>query len=155
MQNPEHVTLNGRQIKVQRWQDDSGTFSFTTLIRGEPLGNDLMATVQAPHLVLETDTGVRLTGCVRILRHRASGSGPAAIQRLEFEFTPDSPSSASLELTVDQKLDAILAELRALRGEVRALSLRQSPQPPGKITPPTAGTKILDFEIPVDQESTD
>lgn len=155
MQNPGFITLNGHRIKIQRWHRDPDAITFTTVIRGEHLGNDLVAAVQLPqvHLVMDGDT--TLTGSARILDRRVSGAGPTAVHRLEMLFTFDAATNEATTLSVDQKLDLILAELRALRREVEALHNPGAPGPQGGIAPPSVGMTMLDFEIPVDEENPD
>lgn len=155
MQNPAFVALNGHRIKVQRWQEESGIISFTTVIRGEHLGNDLVSAVQSPVVTLEADSGTSLVGTARLLDRRCSGAGPTAVHRLEIRFVPDPASNAKIELSIDEKLDAIIAELRSLRREVQSLRLQQSPRTSGGMSGPAAGTTMLDFEIPVDDDQSE
>ena len=151
MQNPGFVTMNGHRIKVQRWHQDSDAITFTTVIHGEKMGNDIVAAVKAPRVSLAIDEDTTLAGIARLLDHRASGAGPTAVVRLEVRFTADGESGASVRLTADQKLDAILAELQALRREVDGLRGNSS-MPMGGVTPPVPGKTMLDFEIPLDED---
>lgn len=154
MQNPGFVTLNGHRIKVQRWHQDAGVITFTTVIRGEHLGNNILAFMQMPAVSLALDDETTLSGSARLLDRRMSGAGATAVVRLEIQFTVEGGADAMIELTADQKLDAILAELRALRGEVAAMRGTRSLTPETGIAPPRPGTTLLDFEIPIDDEET-
>lgn len=153
MQNPGFVTLGGHRIKVQRWQHEAGVMTFTTVIRGEHLGNDIVAVTRLPGVTLELDEGTSFTGTARLLDRRTSGAGPTAVVRMEIQFTVDADSVTTLELTTDEKLDAILAEVRAIRREVAALQVGGSMPVSGGLAPPKPGTTLLDFEIPVDDDS--
>lgn len=152
MRNPGFVTMNGHRIKVQRWHQDADAVTFTTVIHGENMGNDIVSAVNTPRVSLALDEDTTLAGTARLLDRRASGAGPTAVVRLEIRFTVDGESGSSVELTPDQKLDAILAELRALRREVDALRGKSSTMPMGSVTPPAPGKTMLDFEIPVEDE---
>lgn len=151
MQNPNFVSLNGHRIKVQRWQEDAGTFTFTSVIRGEHLGNDIVAAVQHPQITLALDDDITLHGSARVLDRRVTGAGSTAVVRLEIRFDTDDADGLVMELTADQKLDAILAEVRALRREVDALRGRSAPLRSG-VAPPAPGKTLLDFEIPTEDE---
>lgn len=150
MKNPGFVTLNGHRIKVQRWHQELNSITFTTVIHGEYLGNDVVDAVETARVSLFIDEQTTLAGTARLLDRRASGAGPTAVVRLEIRFTVDGESAASIELTVDQKLDTILAELRALRHEVDQLRGR-SPMPMGGVAPPAPGKTMIDFEIPLEE----
>lgn len=150
MKNPGFVILNGHRIKVQRWHQELNSITFTTVIHGEYLGNDVVAEVETARVSLFIDEQTTLAGTARLLDRRASGAGPTAVVRLEIRFTVDGESAASIELTVDQKLDTILAELRALRHEVDQLRGR-SPMPMGGVAPPAPGKTMIDFEIPLEE----
>lgn len=151
MQNPGFVTLNGHRIKVQRWHQDDGAITFSTVIRGEHIGNTIVSAVQTSRVSLSIDEENTLAGTARLLDRRVSGAGPTAVVRLEIRFKADGESGPMGELTRDQKLDAILAELHALRQEIDAL--RGRPETPmGGITPPSPGKTLIDFEIPVDDD---
>lgn len=150
MQNPGFVTLNGHRIKVQRWHQEADAITFTTVIHGEHIGNTIVAAVRAARVSLSIDEENTLAGTARLLDRRASGAGPTAVVRLEVRFMPDGESGTSVELTRDQKLDAILAELHALRQEVDALRGRPA-TPMGGVTRPAAGKTLIDFEIPIDE----
>lgn len=149
MQNPAFVTLNNHRIKVQRWHRDSNAITFTTVIRGENLGDALVSVTEAGTVELGIDDEEPLTGSIKITDRRASGAGPTAVHRIEFHFVPDQSASAP-ELSSEQKLDLILKELQTLRREVATLRGIQSPQVQPGITPPRPGTTMLDFEIPTD-----
>lgn len=153
MQNPGFVSLNGHRIKVQRWQQNDGVLTFTTVIRGEHLGRDVVTATQLPQVSLVLDEDNSCTGAARLLDHRVSGAGSTAVVRLEIQFVVDAESGSAPELTSDQKLDAILTELRALRREVAALRDGGSPTSASAIAPNRPGTTMLDFEIPIDEES--
>lgn len=150
MQNPGYVTMNGLRIKVQRWQQELHVITFTTVIRGEQMANDIVATTAAEVVTLVVDDETTVTGRPRLLNRRASGVGPTAVVRLEIQFTVDGDTATSLELTQGQKLDAILAELRALRREVAILGGRL-PMSTENVTPPAPGKTMLDFEIPAEE----
>lgn len=150
MKNPTFVTLNGNRIKVQRWHQETNEITFTTVIHGEHLGNGIVNAVDEDRVSLTVDEDTTLAGTARILDRRISGAGPTAVVRLEIRFRVDGESPAPMELTADQKLDAILAELRALRKEVDALKGR-SPMPMGGVTPPAPGRTMIDLEIPVEE----
>lgn len=153
MQNPGFVTLNGHRIKVQRWQKDAAVLTFSTVIRGEHLGNDVMSALHETPLTLVLDEDQTYIGSARLLDRRASGAGTTAVIRLEIQFTIDPGSPAITELSPEGKLDAILAEVRSLRREVASLRAeKQSPMASG-LAPTRPGTTMLDFEIPVDDDS--
>lgn len=152
MNNPPFVTLNGHRIKVQRWQQNAGVMTFTTVIRGEHLGHDIVNAMQLPDVSLVLDDERAFTGSARLLDRRASGAGTTAVIRLEIQFTIDPDSGLVPELTQDEKLDAILAELRALRREVAALRTGSPSQNATGIAPTRPGTTLLDFEIPVEDD---
>lgn len=151
MQNPGFVTLNGHRIKVQRWHQESNAITFTTMIHGERMGSDIVNATKAHNVNLTIDEETTLVGSARLLDRRVSGAGPTAVLRLEIRFTVDGESPTSIELTPDQKLDAILTELRALRREVDLLRGR-SPMPMGGVTPPAPGKTMIDFEIPAEED---
>lgn len=152
MRNPGFVTLNGHRIKVQRWHQDSEAITFTSVIHGEKMGNDIVNAAKAARVSLAIDEDTTLAGTARLLDRRASGVGPTAVVRLEVRFTVDGESGSSVELTPDQKLDVILAELRALRREVDDMRGTSTSMPMGGITPPAPGKTMIDFEIPLDDD---
>lgn len=154
MQNPGFVTLNGHRIKVQRWQQDADVLTFSTVIRGEHLGNDLITALQMSPITLALDEDRTYAGTARLLDRRTSGAGTTAVIRLEILFTIDQESAASAELSPDDKLDAILAEVRALRREVASLRTERQSLTPSGMAPSRPGTTMLDFEIPVEDDST-
>lgn len=149
MQNPGFVTLNNHRIKVQRWQDEPGVLSFSTIVRGEHLGRDVVAEVQRGTVTLIVGEHT-FTGTARITDHRVTGAGPTAVHRIEIRMDTDTGAIDATEPTADAKLDLILAELRALRREIAILrGERASGQ--ASMLPPGTGT-LLDFEIPIDDE---
>lgn len=151
MQNPGFVTLNGHRIKVQRWHQENNALTFTTVIHGEQMGNDIVTAAEAARVSLSINEDTTLVGTARLLDRRASGAGPTAVARLEIRFVTDSESGSSIELTADQKLDVILAELRALRREVDSLR-GPSPVPMGGVAPPAPGKTLIDLEIPTEDD---
>lgn len=155
MQNPGFITLNGHRIKAQRWHSDSHAITFTAVIHGENLANELVAAIDLPRAILTIDDESTLAGNARLLKQRGHGDGPTAVHRLEIEFIPEDSPSALVKLTADEKLDAILAELRALRREVNTLRGRQAPGIAGGIAPPSGSSTLLDFKLPADGENND
>lgn len=151
MQNPGFVSLNGHQIKVQKWHQESHVITFSTVIRGEHIGNTIVAATKSERVSLAIDESSTFVGTARLLDRRVSGAGPTAVMRLEVRVTVDADSGESLDLTQDQKLDVILAELRAIRHELDLLRGR-SAVPLGDALPPTPGKTMIDFEIPTDDE---
>lgn len=149
MQIPGFVTLNSHRIKVQRWHQEHDVITFTTVIRGEHLGNELVAAMGSGQVNLVVSEDMVLTGSARLLDRHTSGAGPTAVHRLEIQFTIDASSNDTPVLTADQKLDAILTELRLLRREVEMLREPRASSPHGGITPPRGGATLLDFEIPI------
>lgn len=153
MDIPAFVSLNGHRIKVQRWQQQGNVISFTTLIRGEHLGKDIAAAANASSVDLDADGQTRLTGTLRILDQRTSGAGVTSALRLELQFTADVDSLQQMEITTDQKLDVILRELRQLRQEVALLRGTTRTGSRDSVVPPKPGTTMLDFEIPLEDDS--
>lgn len=153
MRNPGVVSMNGHRVKVQRWQSDANTITFTTVVRGENLANDIAATVTNSTVELIIDSEPALSGRAELLNRRVNGAGPTAVVRLEILFEIDDGNEAATELTVDQKLDAILSELHELRREVAALRSGKSHPSAGGSSLQRPGMTMLDFEIPVEEES--
>ena len=129
--------------------------TFTTVIRGEHLGSDIVAAIQNPDITLAVDEDTVLSGSARLLDRRISGVGTTAVVRLEIQFTADGESGALVELTSDQKLDAILAEMRALRREVATLRGARALAADGGAAQIRPGTTMLDFEIPIEEDPLD
>lgn len=153
MESPAFISLNGNKIKIQRWNIDGNVISFTTLIRGEHLGQDIVAAANLPSVQMNVDEHLQLDGQLRVLDRRTSGAGVTSALRLEMQFLIDAESMRKLELTTDQKLDAILQELKALRREVALLRGRPDPGSRGSIAPPRPGSTMLDFEIEMSDET--
>ena len=151
MNNPGFVTLNGHRIKVQRWHQESNVITFTTVIHGEHIGNNVVNAIETAHVSLFIDEQTTLAGSAHLLDRRMTGAGPTAVVRLEIRFSVDGESAASMELTQDKKLDMILSELRALRHEVDALRGR-SATPMGGATSPAPGKTMIDFAIPLEED---
>lgn len=141
MGDPAFVMLNLHRLKVQRWSRDAGEIAFTTVIRGEHLSNEIVAAIDAGPVEVVLDSGERIVGPARVTDRRASG----AVQRLGIALT--CVAEVVPALTVDEKLDAILAEVRALRAEVAALRGGGN-----RSVAPTGASTMLDFEIPTEGE---
>lgn len=148
MQKPTTLTLNGHRLSPGNWADESGKISFSTVIRGEHLGTNIVDSVNDKPASLRIDDDLPLEGTARIVEQRLSGSGPTAVMRLRIEFESEHLKSAA-ELTVEESLAAILSEIRELRREVTLLRGSQS-STASPIPPPRAGTTLIDFAIPVD-----
>lgn len=149
MQKPGFVTLNNHRIKVQRWQDEPGVIAFTTVVRGEHLGQDIVDEVERGEISLVVEDQI-LTGLARVTDHRASGEGTNAVHRIQIRMETKPDGVTEVESAPDDKLDLILAELRLLRREVAALRGAQMASSE-TLSPPITGT-MLDFEIPSDTD---
>lgn len=152
MQKPSFVTLGSHRLKAQRWQQNAGSITFTTVIRGENLGTDVVHAIGLPEITLAVDGDKTLTGSARLLDQRTTGVGTTAVVRLEIEFRMNAESKVQSSLTIDEKLAAILAEVQELRREVAALrepNRRRADTDPTLLRP---GSTMLDFEIPLDSE---
>lgn len=149
MQNPGFVTLNNHRIKVQRWHDEPGVISMSTIVRGEHLGHDIVTEVQQGSVTLVVGEHT-FTGTARITEHRVTGAGTTAVHRIEIRVETETSALDADEPSTDARLDLILAELRALRHEI-ALLRGDRPSGQAAMLPPGTGT-LLDFEIPIDDE---
>lgn len=148
MQKPRFVTLNTHRLAVQRWQQDANAVTFTTVIHGENIGNDIVAEVQNLPISLTIEDQIQ-HGSARITDRRISGAGPTAVHRIEIRFVPQDAVSTEAPTSIDQKLEAILTELRALRQEVDVLAGKSASAGTNPSAPSGAAT-LLDFDIPID-----
>lgn len=150
MRKPRFVGLNEHRLYPQNWQWDAGQILFDTVIRGENLGDEIVELMEYGTPTLTVD-GKVFAGKGRITSHRTTGSGPTAVHRIEMTFESDRESPAADEGSIHQKLDDLLAEVRALRAEVNQ-SRSQSPDAKSVSRSPMGASTLLDFDIPTDSE---
>lgn len=148
---PGYVTLNNTRVKVQQWQQFRDRVLLTTLVRGDAPGSSLLAELHNETVELQWDDSPARPVKPQVMHHRAAGSGPATVHRIEVTLWFTTEAESADEDSVEAKLDRILQELRELRAEVAQL---RSTRPAGTSSiaaPLASGRTMLDFEIEADE----
>ena len=145
MPKPRFVQLNSQRIAVQKWEHTEGEIILGTAVRGENLGRELVAQVENRPVVISVED-TEYTGVAEVLDHRIAGEGGTAVHRLTIRIVLDdtAQSQPASEMTVDEKLDHLIAEVAALRQEVAQLRKPQSMTNPAA---PTGTQTLLDFDL--------
>ena len=149
MQKPRFITINSTRIAVQRWVRERDEITLSTIVRGEHLGHEVIALGSLDPVEIEVDEE-KLSGVVQVVEHRVTGEGGTAVHRTELRIHLSHPAPSTATLTTDEKLDLILAEVRALRREVTLLRHQRAH---GITTSPAGTQTLLDFDLPADDET--
>ena len=144
--NPGHISINQRRVKVQNWQLLPGRIALTVLIHGDQSGRELQEQLSGSDLTLEFEGQPPLNVRPELTRHSVVGSGPKAVHRIQAQlWLPQAePKDESLEAKVD-RLQMELAQLRAEVAELKAA--RPAPRPTGLRQSLHAGQTMIDTEI--------
>ena len=140
-----NTRINTRRIAVQKWERTDDAIVLGTAVRGENLGQELLAQVENRPVSLHVDDE-DYSGVAHVLDHRIAGEGGTAVHRITIRIALDGKAQAKVlsEMTTDEKLDLLIAEVAALRQEVAQL---RKPQPMTNPAGPTGTQTLLDFDL--------
>lgn len=145
MAKPRFVQLNTHRIAVQKWERTDDTIVLGTAVRGENLGQELLAQVDNRPITLQVDDE-HYSGTAQIQNHRVAGEGGTAVHRITIRIALEGMARVKslAEMTTDEKLDLLITEVAALRQEVAHL---REPQPRMNPAGPTGTQTLLDFDL--------
>lgn len=147
--NPGHVIINGRRVKVQRWQQLAGRIQLTVLVHGDQTGNELKQQLANESIALKVEDSPQLSVRPELTKHHVVGSGPTAVHRIEATLLL--PEADGTEASIEARLDQIQQELTHLKAEIAELKSRRRP---ASVSQPTnlrqrlnTGQTMMDTEI--------
>lgn len=144
---PDYVTINNRKVKVQQWQAMPERVVLAALVHGDSTATDLITQLREDMVTLQYADSPALSARPEITHHRAAGTGPATVHRIEVTLWLAIPAAPNADDSMEAKLDRILDELQQLRAEVAELRGARRPGTSAIAAPLVAGRTMLDFEI--------
>lgn len=122
----EFIRLNGHPVRATSWQagKDAETWRLVAIMRGSGDAATLANLLESPSLMLEIPDQQTTPVVVQSIERRETGGAPATITRLVVEFarkTGDESPTAP-ELSMEERVTALEAEVAQLRKVVTALS---------------------------------
>lgn len=147
VRKPDYITINNRRVKVQQWRQLPGRVLLTTLVHGDASGTDLLEALHNETVDVQWDDSPARPARPEILHHRATGTGPATVHRIEVTLWLAIDAETPADESVEAKLDRILRELQELRSEVADLHGARRAGTSSIAAPLASGRTMLDFEI--------
>lgn len=151
-ENPGHVIINTRKVKVQRWQQLPDRTLISLLVHGDQGGGEITKHLEGDSVSLEVEGSPAVDVRPELTVHQVVGSGPTSVHRIE--ATLWLPESESTEQSIEARLDRIQLEMKQLWEEIAELKSQQLPTPRPKPTGLRqnlmAGQTMIESEIDMD-----